>query len=153
MTVSSEIKKYPTVPSEMPPTGVLSCIKFGASTGLYVAENDKGAPRVPPAGVIGSGTAAGGGITVVVSLDGEGDAVTFDPRVMRLSSEVLAGFVRDAMRDAHKALLEKLNEHGASSAGDLARRVEEMQAAYTARMKSYERIVADVEVQLRNGYR
>lgn len=120
---------------------------------MYVAEDDKDAPRVPPAGVIGSGTAAGGGITVVVSLDGEDDAVTFDPRVMRLSSAALAGLVRDAMRDAHKALLEKLTEHGANSAGDLARRVEEMQAAYTARMKSYERIVADVEVQLRNGYR
>ncbi|MDN3357257.1 hypothetical protein QWU11_32060 [Actinomadura sp. DC4] len=88
-----------------------------------------------------------------MSLDGEGDAVTFDPRVMRLSSEVLAGFVRDAMRDAHRALFERLTEHGASSAGDLTKRVEEMQAAYTDRMRSYERIIADIELQLRNGHR
>jgi DNA-binding protein YbaB len=125
---------------------------MGPTGRWYVADDDSGASRVPPADVIGSGTAADGGITVVVSIDGERDAVTFDPRVMRLSSEVLAGFVRDAMRDAHKAMFERLAERGANSAGDLTKRVEEMQSAYTDRMKSYERIIADIELQLREGY-
>lgn len=118
-----------------------------------MAKDDKNGSPFPLPDVTGSGTAADGGITVVVSVDGRRDAVTFDPRVMRLSSEVLAGFVRDAMRDAHKALFERLTEHGAKSQGDLTRRVEEMQSAYTDRMRSYERIVADVELQLRKGYR
>jgi DNA-binding protein YbaB len=126
---------------------------MGPTAGWYVAENDRDAARVPLPDVTGSGTAAKGGVAVVVSLDGERDAVTFDPRVMRLSSEVLAGFVRDAIRDAHKALFEKLTEHGANSKGDLTRRVEEMKSAYTDRMKSYERIITDIELQLRNGHR
>jgi DNA-binding protein YbaB len=118
-----------------------------------VAEDDKDASRGPLADVIGSGTAADGAITVVASVDGRRDAVTFDPRVMRLPSETLAGFVRDAMRDAHKALFAQLAEREASSADDLTKRVEEMQAAYTARMQSYERLLTDIEVQLRNGDR
>jgi DNA-binding protein YbaB len=134
------------IPTWVPPA------KWGPTVGRYVAEDDEDASRPPLADVSGSGTAANGGVTVVVSVDGERDAVTFDPRVMRLSSEVLAGFVRDAMRDAHKAMFEQLTERGANSVGDLTKRVEEMQVAYTTRMRSYERIIADIEIQLRNGY-
>jgi DNA-binding protein YbaB len=114
-----------------------------------MADDDKDASRSPLAGATGTGTAADGAVTVVVSVDGEHDAVTFDPRVMRLSSEVLAGLVRDAMRDAHKAMYERLTERAANSTGDLTKRVEEMQAAYTDRMRSYERVLADIELQLR----
>jgi DNA-binding protein YbaB len=89
----------------------------------------------------GHGEAADGKVRVTVSVNGANDAVEFDPRMMRQSSDALAEYLRDAMRAAHEELFEKLVEVDAASVAGVNKKVDDLQASYTHRMGEYQRIL------------
>ena len=115
-------------------------------------ERDGDGSSHPFEGVTGSGEAANGEIKIVVSIDGRHDAVTIGARAMRLSSGALSEQICRAMRDAHQQLFVGLNQRGREGADELQKEVDEMQAAYTARMDSYQQILVDIDRQLRGHF-
>jgi DNA-binding protein YbaB len=114
------------------------------SQGQDDAEQGTESSRASAGQAVGHGEAAGGMVRVTVSIDGSADAVVFDPRVARLPSEVLAEHTRDAMRAAHRQLLDRVGQDHKASTDEFRKNAAEMHEAFTHQLNLFQSMFDDI---------